>query len=214
MLNSRTSLWGIATLALASSACTTNTSLGNNPVGTGGALGAPNGATSALGTGGAVGSGGPSVGGKEQGGGGTTSGLGGSTSSDGGGGTGGAADAGGVSRDAVSDAQAAESSDHPPYVNACQAVANSTFLSTEEHECGLSSTGGVSMCHWSLFFTDDGSTRTVTCRLSDYLLMMSYQCAGFTLTGTMSGGLTYTGTYDPSTGILHWDQYDYSKSSS
>jgi hypothetical protein len=96
--------------------------------------------------------------------------------------------------------------------DACEAVANATYRSTQEHECGLTPTG-VASCQWSISFTDNGATRQLSWRLSDYMLSMGYQCNGFTLTGTYgaSTGQTYTGTYNPATGILNWDGFDYTK---
>lgn len=127
-------------------------------------------------------------------------------------GTGGAGPDGASAGDGGEDG--ARASDSPPntgYADACAAVANATFLSTEDHECGLGPTG-VSMCRWRLSFTDKSGTRSVSWRLSDYSLTMSYTCEGFTLRGTLSGRQDFVGTYDPVTNILHWDQFDYERS--
>jgi hypothetical protein len=98
------------------------------------------------------------------------------------------------------------------YADACQAVANSTFLSTEEHECGLTPTG-IATCQWRLSFTDNGTTRQLSWQLSDYSLGLVYQCNGFALTAqSPSGtGAIYKGTYDPASGILLWDGFNYTK---
>jgi hypothetical protein len=98
------------------------------------------------------------------------------------------------------------------YADACQAVANSTFLSVSELECGLTPTG-VGTCHWRLVFTDNGATRQVSWRLSDYMLTLQYQCNGLTITATSASGVgaTFTGTYSPATDVLTWDGYDYTR---
>jgi hypothetical protein len=98
------------------------------------------------------------------------------------------------------------------YTDACQAVANSTFLSTEGHECGLTPTG-IATCQWRLSFTDNGTTRQLSWQLSDYALGLVYQCNGFALTAQSPGGTgtIYQGTYDPATGILLWDGFNYAK---
>ena len=98
------------------------------------------------------------------------------------------------------------------FADACQAVANSTFLSTEEHECGLTPTG-IATCQWRLSFTDNGASRQLSWQLSDYSLGLVYQCNGYSLAAqSPSGtGATYTGTYDPVTGILTWDGFTYAK---
>jgi hypothetical protein len=100
------------------------------------------------------------------------------------------------------------------FADACQAVANSTFVSTEPHECGLTPTGPAS-CPWRLSFTDNGATRQLSWQLSDYSLGLVYQCNGYALTARSPGGTgaTYTGTYDPATGILLWDGFNYTKQS-
>jgi hypothetical protein len=99
-----------------------------------------------------------------------------------------------------------------PYTDACQAVANASFSSVSLLECGLTPTGTAS-CHWSLVFTDNGATRQVSYRLSDYMLTMSYQCSGFTVSAFASGVAEprYTGTYDPATDILAWDKHDFTR---
>jgi hypothetical protein len=98
------------------------------------------------------------------------------------------------------------------YADACQAVANSTFLSTEPHECGLTPTGPAS-CQWRISFTDNGATRQLSWQLSDYSLGLVYRCDGFSLTAQSASGTgeTFSGTYDPVTGILDWDGFDYTK---
>jgi hypothetical protein len=123
-------------------------------------------------------------------------------------GAGGIIGAGGSIR---ADAQASPVDGNAPYADACQAVDNSTFVSTEEHECGLTPTG-IGMCKWTLSFTNNGASRKISWRLSDYMLTLDYQCDGFTLTAKASGAISgYTGTYDPATKILHWDDFDYLK---
>jgi hypothetical protein len=96
--------------------------------------------------------------------------------------------------------------------DACQAVANSTFLSTEPHECGLTPTGPAT-CQWRISFTDNGASRQLSWALSDYMLTLVYQCSGYSLTAQSSSGTgpIYRGTYDPATGILTWDGFDYAK---
>jgi hypothetical protein len=100
----------------------------------------------------------------------------------------------------------------PTYADACEAVANSTFLSLAELECGRTQTG-VATCQWGLSFTDNGATRQVSWRHSDYVMTLSYACSGFTVTATSASGeeSTYTGKYDPATRILTWDGVQYSK---
>jgi hypothetical protein len=98
------------------------------------------------------------------------------------------------------------------FADACQAVANSTFLSTEPHECGLTPTGPAT-CQWRISFADNGASRQLSWALSDYMLTLVYQCSGYSLTAQSSSGTgpIYRGTYDPATGILTWDGFDYTK---
>jgi hypothetical protein len=124
---------------------------------------------------------------------------------------GGLIDAGGASDASNDSARAVDARIGSGYADACEAVANASFLSIEAHECGLGPTG-VSMCRWRLAFTDGNGTRSLSWRLSDYSLTMSYSCDGFTIHGSMSGREDFIGTYDPATDILHWDQYDYERS--
>ncbi len=99
-----------------------------------------------------------------------------------------------------------------PYADACQAVANASFSSVSLLECGLTPTG-TATCHWRLSFTDNGATRQVQYRLSDYSLTMSYECSGFTISAFASGveKARYTGTYDPVTDVLIWDKLDFTR---
>lgn len=99
-----------------------------------------------------------------------------------------------------------------PYADACQAVANASFSSVSLLECGLTPTG-TATCHWRLSFTDNGATRQVQYRLSDYYLTMRYECSGFTISAFASGveKERNTGTYDPVTDVLTWDNHDFTR---
>lgn len=84
----------------------------------------------------------------------------------------------------------------------CGALVGTTFLSTEELECGLGPDGPV-LCHWQIAFEVDG----------DYLWQYSdigqggtYTCEGAVL--TLDDPAIGT-SYDPATGILTWDGVEY-----
>jgi hypothetical protein len=99
------------------------------------------------------------------------------------------------------------------YADVCQAVANSTYLSLEPHECGRAPTG-VALCQWGMTFTGSGSNGQLNWHHSDTLEWLNYQCTGFTITGvsSLSTGSVFQGVYDPATGILTWDGFGYTKS--
>ena len=112
----------------------------------------------------------------------------------------------------LADEGTSEANGDSSYGDACGAVANLTFLSVEEHECGLTPTG-VATCQWSIAFTDNGATRQLSWRHSDVSETLVYRCDGYTITTAVVSGTqpTYKGTYEPATGILTWDGFNYTK---
>lgn len=82
----------------------------------------------------------------------------------------------------------------------CFFVEPASFSSVELLECGLTP-DGVGYCHWSLSF-DQG---TFTWFHSDVGEIGTYTCSGDSFT-TEQG---YSGTFDPSTGVLTFEGQAY-----
>jgi hypothetical protein len=101
--------------------------------------------------------------------------------------------------------------DAPPApAGACSALEGKTFTSVTEGECGLGPSGPVT-CHWSITFkARDGKSSTYAWQHSDVGESNMATCDGLHVTGMTSfAGRTYSGSYDPSTMKLVWENLDY-----
>jgi hypothetical protein len=89
-----------------------------------------------------------------------------------------------------------------PYTDACSAVADSTWASVTEGECGLCAPGQVCTCTWHVTFSSPDSWHW---QHSDFGESGTYGCTGLTLTigGGQPGGLE--ASYAPACDLLTWD---------
>jgi hypothetical protein len=92
----------------------------------------------------------------------------------------------------------------------CEAVAGATFESVERQTGGPGPNGSTSEVHWRVAF-DDG---TFEYSSTDVVEGGSYTCEHDDGTATLEGesggsGSTYSGRYDPETGVLVWDDVRY-----
>jgi hypothetical protein len=92
----------------------------------------------------------------------------------------------------------------------CEAVAGATFESVERQTGGPGPNGSTSEVHWRVAF-DDG---TFEYSYTDVVEGGSYTCEHDDGTATLEGesggsGSTYSGRYDPETGVLVWDDVRY-----
>jgi hypothetical protein len=87
--------------------------------------------------------------------------------------------------------------------DACAEIDGAQFLSVGERECGLGPEG-PEMCHWSVSFEGGGFSWSY----SDVVETGTYECDDGEITASGNGS-TYQGSYDPDTGTLTWDGFDY-----
>jgi hypothetical protein len=91
---------------------------------------------------------------------------------------------------------------------ACSALEDQRFGSLEEHECGLTP-DGVALCQWQLEISALDPQRSMFMwRHSDVIESGSVRCTGRQLSSDGFGPV-YTGTYDPGTQRLIWDDLAY-----
>jgi hypothetical protein len=90
--------------------------------------------------------------------------------------------------------------------DACERIAGHQYRSVEELECGLGP-GGPELCNWTLEFDTAGHFAWY---LSDFMESGSYYCNGLMVFG--AGNTNVTGSLDPASGILSWDDHDYAQS--
>ncbi len=91
---------------------------------------------------------------------------------------------------------------------ACTALENRRFASVDEHECGITP-DGVAMCTWHIEFSPlDPQRSNFTWQHSDVGQSGSIRCTGRMIT-TDGIGPVYSGSYDPATRRLTWDNLPY-----
>lgn len=86
----------------------------------------------------------------------------------------------------------------------CDAVIGETFYSVDELECGPSR-GEQVLCKWQIMFGEDGSYSWL---YSDIGEGGTYTCSGGVL--TVDDGTGIQASYDPNTGMLTWEDIEYS----
>jgi hypothetical protein len=91
--------------------------------------------------------------------------------------------------------------------DACTLIADTTFVSVNQMECGLGPNGVVTRCNWRVSF----SAGAYTWSHSDVVEVGAYSCDGATITATRAGASTtpLLGRLDPQTGQLTWDGATY-----
>ncbi|EYF00147.1 hypothetical protein [Chondromyces apiculatus] len=93
--------------------------------------------------------------------------------------------------------------------DACAALVGKSFLSVTEGECGLGP-NGVVLCHWRLDFDEDEQgALTLMWMHSDVGESGTVTCDDGALTMNGGGSPSYSGTYDPDTETVIWDDLEY-----
>jgi hypothetical protein len=92
----------------------------------------------------------------------------------------------------------------------CAALVGKVFRAVTERECGEGDGDGVAMCRWRLDFeeTSQGALHA-TWYHSDVVDGGIVTCDEGALTVRSGGGPTYTGTYDPDTETVIWEDLEY-----
>jgi hypothetical protein len=85
--------------------------------------------------------------------------------------------------------------------DACAIIANKTYVSVNQMECGLGP-NGVAYCNWNVAFSADG---TFDWRHSDVVESGSYTCNGAAITGTRGSAAPVAGMLDANVDRLTWD---------
>jgi hypothetical protein len=91
--------------------------------------------------------------------------------------------------------------------DACILIADTTFVSVNQMECGLGPDGVVTRCNWRVAFTASAYTWSH----SDVVESGAYSCDGATIIATRAAASTtpLLGRLDPQTGQLTWDGATY-----
>lgn len=90
----------------------------------------------------------------------------------------------------------------------CPEIMGRTFLSIEEHECGLGPLSETTLCHWSITFDTEGA---FVWRHSDVVEGGRIRCTEHALEIVRFRQPVKT-SYDSGANILNWDGVDYRQS--